>query len=463
MAKKLIEDMKSKGVRITQILKKDIDPNFKERSSTKRSQTRDVKEKEFTITPGREDTLAREESSTFRQEPPKRLYSTPRVKTKPKTFRRVMVAISSIAILCALYFLATVFESAKISVIAKQQSFNLDHTTISASTNSDAPVHFELMIVSNEEYKDFTLSNPENVSLKAKGTITLYNAFATKPQKLLIHTFVADEKGKTYQTDSAVVIPGYKLDASKKIIPGQVDVGITAFLPGDSYNGSPKDLTITGFKGTAKASKIYAKLKTPLVGGAQGIAYTLSPDDKGTVNAFAQSQFKSNLLNKVNAEVPAGYILYPNALNFTYSTEEDILSPTPNAKVKVNGTISSVIINENDLSRAVMKKMIQNATPKELDEIRIPNISKLAFSFKNSGQGISKDLKQIDFNLTGSITALWAPDITTLQSAVIGARKTDLIGIFKSDPGISSATASIFPPWKSTLPNDSSKIHISVK
>lgn len=468
MAKKTMEDIKSKGVRITKILKKDVDPSFKEKPISRPPST---KEEDFNIPVKNieEKDIKKEESIKTKvyinqQEMAKRLYSTPREKSKSGGMRRsfLILLIASVFI-GGVYFISNSFESANISVIAKKQSFNLNNMTLNASNNSDANVNFELMIVSNEEYKDFKLSNPQEVSIKAKGTITLYNENSTKPQNLLINTFVADEKGKTYNTDKAVTIPGYKLDSSKKIIPGQVDVGITAFLPGDSYNGTPKTLTITGFKGTAKAKTIYAKLKTPLVGGAQGTAYTLSPNDKGSVTAFAQSTFKSNLLKKVNAEVPKGYILYPNATEFYYNTEEDVLSPTANAKVKVSGTISTIILNEKDLSKAIMKKLTPTISQKELEEVSIPDISNLSFNFKNQGQSIVKDISSVDFNLTGDINAIWSPDVESLKSILLGARKTDLVQIFKSDPGIASATARIFPPWQSYLPQDPSKIHINVK
>lgn len=469
-----MEDMKSKGVRITKILKKDVDPTFKEKPAQKPEKVV-VKEEEEIIVPksmiperpkpesGNENHL---ETRVYvnQQEMAKRMYSSPRTKSKSGLIKKpILIMLLASIFIGGVYFICDKFQNAKISVIAKQQSFNLDHASFSASTSSEAPVHFELMIVSNEEYKDFNLSNPQNVSIKAHGEVTLYNENSTKPQKLLIHTFLADEKGKTYQTDQAVTIPGYTLDASKKIIPGKIDIGITAFLAGDSYNGTPKTLTITGFKGTAKAKTVYAKLKTPLTGGAQGTAYTLSPTDKGTVTAFAQSTFKSNLMNKVNAEVPAGYILYPSAMNFTYNTEQDVLSPTPNAKVKVSGTISSIILDKKDLSKALVKSLLPSITAKELEEVSIPDISKLTFNFKNSGQLISKDLKQVDFNLTGPINAIWAPDVATLQTSILGVKKADLIQIFKTDPGITSATARIFPPWQGTVPMNENKIHIEVK
>lgn len=469
MAKKLMEDMKSKGVRITQILKKDVDPTFMEKKASKEilaTKKVEAKKKEASsITDTAEkETELKTHVHVNQSEMAKRIYSSPRIKGKSGGIKKSYIVILAIVLLVGgIYWISDLFQNAHISIIAKRSSFTLDHVQLSASSNESTPIAFELMIVSNEEYKDVVLNESQNVSTKGKGVITLFNENSTKPQNLLIHTFLADEKGKTYQTDNAISIPGYKLDKDKNIIPGQVDADITAFLAGDAYNGTPEKLTITGFKGTAKEKKIYAKLKIPITGGAQGLVYALGPNEKGTITAFAQSTFKSNLLKKVTAEVPEGYILYPNAMEFSYHTDVDTLFPTKTAKVKTSGTISSIIINKSDLYHAIIKNQLSSVTENELKEISIPDLSSLAFNFTNKDQSIAKDIKSISFNITGTINAIWSPDISTLQSSVVGVPKGNLVPIFKSDPGIVSASARIFPPWQSHLPNDISKIHISVK
>lgn len=457
-----MEDMKSKGVRITRILKEDT----KVDAPKSKPKPEPIKPVEVVDIPKEEifkKEILKEDISTHERPPEKKLYSTPQVRSSSGGLRkRFVVLLGLVLFIGGVYFLCNLLQNANVTIVAKQQSFNLSNTSFAASNDQSAPVHFELMIVSNEEYKDVTLTESQNVSTKAHGEVTFFNENSTKAQNLAIHTFISDSKGKTYQTDKAVSIPGYKT-VNGKIVAGQVSVGITAFLAGDTYNGAPSDFTINGFKGTTKFKKIYAKLKTPLTGGVQGLAYALNPNDKGTINAFAQSTFKSNLLKKVDAQVPEGYILYPNALDFSYSTETDTLFPSPKAKVKTSGTVASIILKEKDLSNAIIKNSLPGITDKELGEINIPDISKLTFSFKDSNQSITKDVKSFSFNLSGTANAIWTPDITALQSSIVGVRKADLITIFKSDPGIASASAKIFPPWQSYLPSNTSKIHIHLK
>ena len=468
MAKKVMEDMKSKGVRITRILKEDTKveapkskakpkPEPKPEPVEQVKVSMDIKKEE----PEKRETKVYINTSERVQE--QKLYSTPQVKRKEGWVRKRFLILLLVSIfITGVYALCERFQNANITIVAKHQSYNLDKIAFNAGSDGSAQIAFELMIVSNEEYKDVTLTQSQDVSIKAKGEITFYNENSTKAQSLAIHTFVSDSAGKTYQTDKAVSIPGYKT-VDGKVVPGQVSVGITAFLAGDTYNGAPTDFTINGFKGTAKFQKIYGKLKTPLAGGAQGLVYALNSDDKGSITAFAQSTFKSNLLKKVDAQVPPGYILYPNALNFSYDTETEKLFPDTKAKVKTSGTVSAIILNEKDLSNAIVKTLQPKISDREFKEISIPDMPKLTFNFKDAGQLINKDVKSVSFNLSGAVNAIWTPDITQLQSSVAGVRKADLISIFKSDPGIASATAKIFPPWQSYLPEDSSKIKINLK
>lgn len=393
----------------------------------------------------------------------KRLTQTPTIRRKTAPVRKpVLVLFIIVLILSACYYGALFFEKTTIFIQKKQQTLTLDHEQFSASKNPQAPIHFEIMIVSDVESKNMILTESQDVSVKAKGLVTFYNEFSTKAQTISANSYLADSNGKTYRTDTAVTIPGYKMNGTK-IVPGQVNVGITAFLPGDSYNSTEKDFTISSFKGTAKFKKIYAKATNPISGGAQGLVYVLGATEKGNLNAIALSSFKSRLLNKVNAEVPKGYLLYGDALAFSYTIDDGIQSKTPDTKININSSLAAVIIKEDELSDTIVKMLLQNTTSEERSEIEIPDISKLSFAFTNPSQAITKDMEAVSFTLSGAVNAIWYPNIKTLQSKLIGISKIALPELFKTDPGIVKARATLFPPWEKYLPTDSSKIHITIE
>ncbi|NVN96986.1 hypothetical protein HXX01_02020 [Candidatus Nomurabacteria bacterium] len=315
------------------------------------------------------------------------------------------------------------------------------------------------MIVEDTLTKEVVLTTAKEVSNKAKGEITLYNEYTKTPQKIASGSFLTDESGKSYKIDQAVSIPGYTVGKRAEMIPGQIAVGITSFISGEAYNGSPKSFSVASFKNTDKYKKIYGKLKTPLSGGDAGLVYTVDDKEKELILKDVSTS-EERLIKKLNALVPTGYILYPNAVNFSYDLGESSYSKIPNSKLDVNGTLKAVLLKKDDLSSYIIDKLLPDISKKEKLEITNPDLSVLTFSFANKDQVITKEMESFDFKLKGSLTLDWNPNMRELNSLLLGKNKTEVPDIFKTDPGISSARVSIIPFWASKLPSVAEKINI---
>ena len=161
--------------------------------------------------------------------------------------------------------------------------------------------------------------------------------------------------------------------------------------------------------------------------------------------------------------MPAGYILYPNSFSFSSETNTDILSEDPKANIKISGVLSTIILKESDLSVSIIKSVLPSISSDELKEIKTPDISNLIFSFSNKDQIINKDIQNISFKLSGSFESIWNPDIDILKTSLLGIPKINIPSILKQDPGITSASISIFPPWQSNVPSDLSRVKIFTK
>lgn len=394
-----------------------------------------------------------------------RMQRTPQIKIKSPILHKSTLVIFILATLIGgVFWGGKIFQKSDINITSKHQLITYKEKQFTASKDSiDNPINFEIMIASDKKIKGITLSESKNVSIKAQGSITLYNEFATTPQKLLSGTFISDNSGKAYKTDALVNIPGYKIDKNKKIVPGQADVNITAFLPGEAYNGNPSDFIINSLKDTKKYNKIYGKLKSPLIGGASGLVYSPNDEDRVNINNIAQSSFKEDLLNQVKALVPPGYILYPNAINFSYKVADNILSKTPMAEIEMEGSISVVILKEQSLIDNIIKISLTDVKNEEIKEIKLFGLDKLAFNFTNKEEFITKEMSAISFSFTGDIDATWYPDVELIKSRLAGTQKNDAMTIFRQDPGIASALIKVFPPWYKYIPSDTSKINIIVK
>lgn len=356
---------------------------------------------------------------------------------------------------------SVLFENVNIIITKKHKLFSLDKHILKATKGLEAQISFEIMIISDKKFEKIALSKSKEVSLKAKGEITFYNKNSKDVEILPINTYISDEDGKVYLTDKAISVPGFTL-VKNEIIPGEKTVGVTSFLPGEIYNGSPASFSINAFKGTKKYEKIYAEAKSDMEGGVQGLRYSVDSKDYTRLGLIIDSSLKKELLEKVNSLIPENYIFYPDASNFSFKIEENVLSKTSSANVLVSGILSVVLIEEDELRDALLRDLMPGILTEESDTISTLGLNKLLFSFNNKEQSINKDLNLINFTLTGEVDFVWNPDILKLKEKLLGTVKENLSSIFKENVGIGNASVKIFPPWQSVLPTKASKIKIKV-
>jgi len=383
-------------------------------------------------------------------------------KKKIKNFKFFNL-LTLILFLIIVYFICNFFEKTIIEINKKTEKMNLNNQQFQSELNNNDDISYEIMIENSEEDKEIELKNTKVVSTKSQGFITIYNEYGNLSQKISAGSYLTDDQGKLYLLDSSVIVPGYTLDKDKKIIPGKAKTSVTSFLPGDSYNGSPTSLTFNFFKNSPKFNKIYAKADSVFEGGAQGEVYYLDPENLGKLNSYAENTFKNNLIKKLKAELPAGYIFYDQGINFSYSINNDLYFKEALSKIPISGTLSAVIFKESNLEKNIIKRIYPKMADEEIKEIKIENINDLKLSFIDVDQIISKDLQNLNFYLNGDVDLIWNPNSILLANKLIGIHKDWTEDIFKKDPGIKNATVRIFPPWKSYLPKDVSKIKINIR
>lgn len=391
----------------------------------------------------------------------KRISITPRAHKK-KFVRGLLKYLFFITTtLGVVFWIGFLFRNAQVEISVKRQNFEYKTKIFNASrTPRNNDVDFEIMIESDKKYKDYILTESKEVATKATGSIILYNEFSIKPEKLSSGTYVSDQKGRTYRLDNNVVIPGYKMNGQNKIA-GQTEVGITSFLAGENYNGKPDKFYINSFKGSTKSNKIYGELKEELLGGVQGLVYYLTDQDKDHLKQTFSSSLKEELLNKIKALLPAGYILYPGATKFFFEINEITMSNTPETKIPVDVKLSAVLIKEDSLIRSIIKQSLLEIEENEVSRITLKGVNNLEFKFTEDQQ-INKDTGSFFFTLNGPIESIWNPNKEILRNELLGAHKNEVLSIFSQDKGITKAMVRVFPPWDKYLPYNPLRIKINV-
>ena len=436
--------------------KEKVDSNNYQREVYKIKETVQEKEKESKIDEYLKSRLNKNNENN------KRLERTPQIKNNKRPVGRMILFIFLISLISGgCYWLGNLLWKADIEITSKNKLITYNNDQFLASKNSQLNgIDFEIMIVPDKRLKSIILTESKEVSEKAKGQIVILNEYSTNAQNIVAGTMLSDEDGKTYKLDQSVSVPGYKLNDGK-IIAGQAETLVTAFLPGDVYNGSPQKFYVNAFKGTAKYEKIYGKLKEPLSGGASGLVYTLDENNKESVRKIAETSFKNELYDKVKALVPDGYILYDGATNFVYKIPDNFYSKEAEAKINIDGTLSVVLLKKDSLIKNIIKTSFPKISEDEAKEIKISDLENLIFNFVNTDQQITKEIESIPFMLSGNANAIWYPNLDLLKSNLLGIHKNDTIKIFRQDPGIDSATVKIFPPWQKYIPKNIEKININ--
>ncbi len=372
---------------------------------------------------------------------------------KPK-YRIYLVALVSIIFL--LFALSYLFSGAKITLTPKVKDIPLNDN-LSASKDGTSGLSFDLVVISGEESKTIQGGEMKDITLKATGTVLIYNSFSTSPQVFASDTKLEGSNGKIYKTSKKVTVPGM----TKAGKPGNVEVGIYAAEAGAEYNSAPLDFKIVSLKNTSKYSKIFARSKGEITGGLKGKMPVVSSLDKvGTVSEL-KATLQAKLLKKVTDQIPDGFILYKDAIFLNIDDKDVSFVPSDNNMVTVDikGTLYGFLLNEQKLT----KKIVQDIIDKYDDsDVYIPNIRDLTFSLADKENVSFADVKDINFNLTGTPKIIWKIDEEKFVADLLGKKKSDFNQILTGYPSIDTAVLVIRPFWKTTFPDVSKTIDVIV-
>lgn len=375
-------------------------------------------------------------------------------KNQVPKYRIYLVALGTV--LAFLFALSFLFSKAKISIEPRIETIALDGSFSATKGNSTEALNFDLIAISGEEEKIIESGEYKNVSIKASGSVILYNNFSTTKQNLDIDTRLEGSNGKIYKTSKKVTIPGMK-----GAVPGSIEVPVYASEPGDSYNSKPLDFTIFGFKGTPKYSKFYGRSKGDISGGFVGKQPIVSDLDKVSAINELKELLRVKLSKQVVGQVPSDFILFKDAVYFDLNEKNISFSTTPDERLtlKLKGSVYGFLFNEKKISRKIAEAIVEKY---DSSDIYINNIQSLNFSISEKGDLPVSDVKSIKFKISGTPQIVFTIDEIKFKSDLVGKRKKDFDRILSEYPNISSTEIVMRPFWKGSFPKNIEKIETSV-
>lgn len=317
---------------------------------------------------------------------------------------------------------------------------------------SDLP--FEVINLEEEASKTVPSTGEKKVENRATGRVIIYNDYSKQSQRLIKNTRLQSPEGLIFRIDSSVVVPGQ----SKKdgeLIPGSIEVAVSADTAGEEYNIPLTDFTIPGFKGDPRYDKFYGRSKTTMVGGFKGMVKTASTKDLEAAKSELTASLRESLAKKSKEQTPGGFILYDNAIYIIFES----MQTKDDNEVKIKAVLNGIIFNKDILASFIAKEALltfDNAP------VTSENLANLAFK-PDSLEITPWQTGNLPFNLEGTTTILWLIDTNKIKTDLAGVAKSQVETVFRTYPGIARAQLELRPLWKSTLPEEANKIEIIIK
>ncbi|MDP3800537.1 MAG: hypothetical protein Q8Q90_03915 [bacterium] len=311
----------------------------------------------------------------------------------------------------------------------------------------------ELLTSEKMESIEFPATGTQSSSGKARGKITIYNAYSTQVQKFVSSRFQS-ESGKIFWTASSVSVPGYTTK-SGKIVPGEVTTDVVAAEGGDSYNIAASKFTMPAFKGTAKGDKIYAVSKDAMTGGGANGAKIVSNDDTAKAYDSLKEKIKPQF-DSFKQDLPQGFKFWPEAYNeelASSSVSPEVGSVAEKFTATVKMVARTIVFKNDDLDSYINKRI-----SKDIDESKTLLTSSKDVSFlKQPLVDYQKGTVSATLNVKYDVMDDF--NIETFKKSVLNKKKTDIdIADYKAD----RIEVNLWPFWVRSIPSNPDRVNVTI-
>jgi len=363
-------------------------------------------------------------------------------------------AVSVLAII-----LISSFTSALIKIIPKQEFVEVDTnfravlTAQGDSGQESGVLSFETMQSDYKDSYEAKSTEVKKVSKKASGQIVIYNAYSSVAQTLIAKTRFETSEGKIYRIKNRITVPGAKIKDGK-VIPNSIEVTVYADESGEAYNIGLTDFAIPGFKGDPRYEKFYARSKTEMSGGVDGVVPVISKNDITDAENTLRAKVRDYLIQTVSKQKPEEFLLYDGAMVIDFSEPEENPKAgdvAENFKYELGGTGTGFLLKKSELERELVKRYLPN---NDLGDVYVANIEDLEFVLTKRDDENTETI----FNLKGKAHFVWSVDETALREDLKGAKEKDYDSIFRKYPTIEDANVFLRPSWWVKIPKNPSRI-----
>lgn len=370
----------------------------------------------------------------------------------------IILGAASVLLLGAIIYVST--GSAKIDIRPQKQLLETD-LKISASDKfsfvdqSLNKIPGQLFSIDKTVSQTFPATGEKEVAQKARGMITVNNAYGTTPQ-VLIATTRFEKEGLIFRTLKTVTVPGTRV-VNGQISPGTVNVEVVADKAGETYNISAGKFTIPAFNERSDAGryeKIYGQSVAPMKGGISGRAKVVTWSDYNSAKEALQDQLKKDIDNALKAQT-AG-------LKAIDSLSVKISKPESSAKVdeaadsftmSFNGSLKTIGFKESDLLNLIKQYIDKNRNLNVLPE-------KLQLSYRSMNFKDIDNVLEFTVGISGDVYS--KVDVDKIKKELAGKDEDEIKSYLRGIVEIESAKVILSPFWVKRIPDKPDKTLVNV-
>ena len=291
-----------------------------------------------------------------------------------------------------------------------------------------------------------TGSKTVEASLKAGGSIEIYNAYSAAPQRLVAQTRFETKDGKIFRIKSPVTIPGAKMSGAK-LVPSLIKANVVADTAGEEYLIGPAFFTIPGFKDTPKYAGFYAKSTDQMAKTESVVSQEEVEKNKKELQESLAQELKSETLSVLKD----GKLQLIDGASLITIDDFKVSANVISMKI----TWQALFFKEKDL-RDLAGYFVSSRYPdlKKFtfeDNITYPKVSRADFA---KGELFFV----LDINKDNALTA----DIDGLKKELAGHGESEMRAVVSDKSYINSAAISLWPFWVTSAPNNLNKINITI-
>ena len=301
--------------------------------------------------------------------------------------------------------------------------------------------------------KTYPASGSDFVKRKAKGVITIYNAFGEESQELVEQTRFWTPDGKEYKTDKSVVIPGARM-VDGKIVPSSIDVPVTATEVGEEFNIGPVPrFRIPGFQGSPKYDGFYGESKGSMTGGFVGERKIPTDEDISSAKADILGELEESAKSQLFLNLPPGTNVLDGTYEFSVIDEniDDGGSDSDTFSITMFGQAKVIVFREDELLK-IFEDRVERDAGVDL-EVKDYTVD----------YGEPRDVDGV-YRAAISVKSTWTRPFNAdvFKSQIIGKDEAELKETIFSIPGVQSGEVRFWPFWVNKVPKKDNRIVVDV-